>query len=227
MKEIKRLTRCEKGHFYDAGKYDYCPHCRNTRELSVTEYGTQTGRADDGDSLTMPLHPTGEPLRSESGTPVSEFSMPKRETAAASSFPSMPRQDDPSTMTVHFYQKALGSEPVVGWLVCVEGVHFGQDFRIKSGRNFIGRSGNMDVCLSGDMAVSRDRHAILTYDPKGNTFFAQPGDTLSALSYLNDKPLLEATAIKCGDMLTVGETNLRFVPFCDGEFTWEKKEDRT
>jgi hypothetical protein len=139
--------------------------------------------------------------------------------AMESSAPSA-RQDD--SMTVHFYQKTLGTEPVVGWLVCVEGVHCGQDFRIKSGRNFVGRSGAMDVCLSGDMGVSRDRHMIVTYDPKSASFFAQPGEASSALCYLNDKPLLEATELKTGDKLTVGESDLIFVPFCGSIYTWKK-----
>ncbi|MBQ7542919.1 MAG: hypothetical protein IJT44_11580 [Clostridia bacterium] len=127
-------------------------------------------------------------------------------------------QDD--SMTIQYYQKTLGTEPVVGWLVCVKGVHRGEDFRIKAGRNFLGRGGSMDICLSGDTAVSREKHLIVTYDPKHNMFFAQPGDT-SILSYLNDKPLLEVTTLNAGDKLSAGESDLIFVPFCGELYTWE------
>ena len=201
MKEIKRLTRCEKGHFYDAGKYDVCPHCEHTREIPVTKLETEwTQQRSDPDSV----HPMFAPEADKA--PVIESRGTWEQSAAPSVFSSEPahssaRQDD--SLTVHIYQKTLGTEPVVGWLVCVEGVHCGQDFRIKSGRNFVGRSGTMDVCLSGDMGVSRDRHLIVTYDPKSTLFFAQPGESSSALSYLNDKPLLEATELKSGDKLTV------------------------
>ena len=210
MKEIKRLARCEKGHFYDAGKYSVCPHCENTKEISVTQLESNWTMQQQDPRMQSNTPPAArenvqakQPVQQEQRTPAAE---PSR------------AQDD--NLTVQFYQKTLGTEPVVGWLVCVNGVHFGQDFRIKSGRNFVGRSGAMDICLSGDTAVSRDRHMIVTYDPRGNTFFAQPGDTSSALSYLNDKPLLEATALKTGDKLTVGETDLMFVAFCGKTFTW-------
>ncbi len=215
MKEIKRLTRCERGHFYDAAKYDVCPHCENTMEISVTQFDPNPDPATE--ELSKKEMPAAVGSVSEERVGGAQTPTAGKDVFMA---PSRYAQDD--SMTVHFYQKTLGTEPVVGWLVCINGVHFGQDFRIKSGRNFVGRSGAMDVCLSGDTAVSRDRHLIVTYDPKGNTFFAQPGDTSSALSYLNDKPLLEATALKTGDKLTVGESDLMFVAFCGETFTWEK-----
>lgn len=203
MKEIKRLTRCEKGHFYDAGKYDVCPHCENTMEIAVTRYEQDRSTSIFIDDAVAPEK------------------TPRREQPPAQDYFVGSIDSEPDSSTIHFYQKTLGTEPVVGWLVCVSGVHCGQDFRIKSGRNFVGRSGAMDVCLSGDMGVSRDRHLIVTYDPKGTLFFVQPGDTSSALSYLNDKPLLEATELHQGDRLTVGESELMFVPFCGSIFTWK------
>ncbi len=123
--------------------------------------------------------------------------------------------------TVHYFQKSIGTEPVVGWLVCVKGVHFGEDFKIKSGRNFIGRSGAMNISLSGDKAVSRDKHAILTYDPKSNSFMIQPGDS-SELCYLNDEPVLIPAKLKANDRISLGESELMFVPFCSDVFTWER-----
>ena len=216
MKEIKRLTRCERGHFYDAGKFDVCPHCKNTMKIEPTEIG--------GDQQ-MP-----EPRNTKPVFAPARVEYPSREdvqNAVTRNTPSQGFAGDNSTirpqedsMTVQFYQKTLGSEPVVGWLVCISGVHRGQDFRIKANRNFVGRSGSMDICLSGDIAVSRDRHMIVTYDPKTDSFFAQPGDSSSVLSYLNDKPLLEATVLKAGDKLTLGETDLMFVPFCGKLFKW-------
>ena len=152
------------------------------------------------DDPDMPVtHPAKQPAASFIGGPVRT-------------------QDD--SMTIQYYQKTLGTEPVVGWLVCVKGVHRGEDFRIKAGRNFLGRSGSMGICLSGDTAISREKHLIVTYDPKTNKFFAQPGDT-SILSYLNDMPLLEVTTLKAGDKLSAGESDLIFVPFCGELYTWE------
>ena len=33
--EIMKLMRCERGHFYDAEKYDICPHCTDVKEVKV------------------------------------------------------------------------------------------------------------------------------------------------------------------------------------------------
>ncbi len=219
MKEIKRLTRCEKGHFYDAGKYDVCPHCLQTREITPTELDPEWLKQRNmqiSDAAAAATDPDDAQPAVPRGT-IEQIGN------AGDSYPNAfepVRQDD--NRTVHFYQKTLGTEPVVGWLVCIEGVHCGQDFRIKSGRNFVGRSGNMDIRLSGDAGVSRDRHMIITYDPRSASFFAQPGESSSALSYLNDRPLLEATELKTGDKLTVGDSDLIFVSFCGNIYTWDK-----
>lgn len=197
MKEIKRLTRCKNGHFFDGGKYNECPHCNNQNEPDVTKM----------DSKIL------ESIKEEEKdyTDIFSYSSPEKKSEAVES----------ENMTVHYYQRALGTEPVVGWVVCVEGVHFGEDFKIKSGRNFIGRSGTMDISLSGDKAVSRERHAILTYDPKGNVFMIQPGDS-SELCYLNGQLVLIPTQLKANDRILLGESELMFVPFCSESFTWEK-----
>lgn len=220
MKEIKRLSRCEKGHFYDAGKFDSCPHCRNTSEISVTRCEPAWREPEDVYSSSMMAFVSGTAGNEDySEETRQDFRGRQLSAADRAALENIAPDED---RTVQYYQKTLGTEPVVGWMVCVGGVHCGQDFRIKSGRNFVGRSGAMDVCLSGDMAVSRDRHLVVTYDPKSDAFFAQPGDTSSALSYLNDAPLLEATPLKTGDKLTVGETDLIFVAFCGTVYSWKK-----
>ena len=130
----------------------------------------------------------------------------------------IPSDDDDKTVSL--YHKAMGSEPVVGWLVCVEGNHFGEDFRLKTGRNFIGRSPQMDVVISGDRTVSRDKHAAIIYDPKKQIFLIQPGES-KELCYLNDALLLAPQEMKIYDLLTVGETQLMFFPCCTSEFNWD------
>ncbi len=206
MKEIKKLSRCPRGHFYDGSKFESCPHCSNTQTPNVTVMGGVEN--DDEITLVEPIPEQAQPVVRPSGG--------KTETVYLQGNPTV----EQSSMTVQFYQKALGTQPVVGWLVCVRGVHYGQDFRIKSGRNFIGRGGNMDVCLSADRTVSRDRHAILTYDPLGKSFILQPGES-AALCYLNRKPVLVPTELHSGDRIALGDTDLIFVPFCSESFSWD------
>ena len=169
------LVRCMNGHFYDAERFDDCPHCNQT-----------TIRPEDGeDFITRPISPPEDP--------------------------------------------GLGVEigAVVGWLVCIEGNHFGEDFKLKTGKNFIGRSSAMDVVLSGDASVSRDRHAIVVYEPKSNIFLVQPGDS-KELFYVNDEVVLSAQEIKGYDVLSVGNSKLMFIPCCSDRFNWDavKNEEK-
>ena len=117
-------------------------------------------------------------------------------------------------------QGAIGADPVVGWLVCVRGNHRGEDFKLKTGRNAIGRATGMDIPIIGDSAVSRENHAFVTYDPQAISFTATPGDT-DALSYLNGDPLRAATVLKANDTLTLGATKLMFFPCCSDAFNWD------
>ena len=49
-------------------------------------------------------------------------------------------QDDYSQnlLAKKFYEKIIGVQPVVGWLVCTQGEYFGESFKLVSGKNFIG-----------------------------------------------------------------------------------------
>jgi len=192
------LTRCEKGHFYDADRFDVCPHCNDVGG----------GAYDATVSMPMSTIPS-EVLQTE---PLSATVL---QTAA------VPEKTESGQETVGYFQGSIGLEPVVGWLVCIEGEHFGEDFRLKVGRNFIGRAATMDVVLSGDKSVSREKHAVVLYEPKNNIFIVQPGEARE-LSYLNDAVVLNSVEIKAYDVLQVGESKLMFVPFCTaGKFNWD------
>lgn len=192
------LTRCENGHFFDAERYDTCPHCNQTGVSTVRE------GEDGAKEYTLPLNPVQDEKPSGLDALISDA----KETG-----------EDDAQATVGYFG-AIGSEPVVGWLVCIAGNHFGEDFKLKSGRNFIGRSTVMNVALTGDASVSRDKHAIILYEPKGNMFIAQPGDA-KELFYLNEKVVLTATEIAGYDVLSLGETKLMFIPCCSDKFNWD------
>ncbi|MCC8104043.1 MAG: FHA domain-containing protein [Clostridiales bacterium] len=112
-------------------------------------------------------------------------------------------------------------QPIVGWLVCVEGNNYGKAFNLYCGKNFIGRSSEMDISLD-DKTVSRIKHAIIIYEPKERQYFAQPGDS-HELFYRNETVVLSSTELCDRDALTIGKTKLIFVPFCDQRFGWENE----
>jgi hypothetical protein len=117
----------------------------------------------------------------------------------------------------------LPEGPVVGWLVVVEGPGRGRSVTLGYGMNPIGRDPGNRVCLSfGDQLISRQKHATITYDPRGKKFFIQHGES-SNLTYLGNQPVLVPAELKGGELIRLGsETVLKFVPLCGEDFDWEE-----
>lgn len=80
----------------------------------------------------------------------------------------------------------------------------------------------MDVCVAGDETVSRDRHAMVIFDPKKQTFWAVPGDA-AGLVYLNGDIVHSPTELKRDDVLEVGQTKLVLIPFCGDKYAWQRE----
>ncbi len=111
------------------------------------------------------------------------------------------------------------STPCVGWLIAIGGAHIGTDFRLKVGKNFIGRNASMDIALTEDKSVSREKHAIVVYEPKQHLYLVQPGEA-SSLVYRNNQVVLSPVELEAYDMITVGDVNLLFMPLCGARFNW-------
>jgi pSer/pThr/pTyr-binding forkhead associated (FHA) protein len=78
----------------------------------------------------------------------------------------------------------------------------------------------MDVSITDDDTVSRDRHSIVVYEPKMHQFLIQVGES-KELSYLNGQAVLTPQELKPRDVITVGATKLMFFSCCDENFNWE------
>lgn len=117
------------------------------------------------------------------------------------------------------------TSPCTGWLVSLGGAHTGIDFRLKAGKNFVGRSADMDVALVGDKSVSRNKHAIVVYEPKQHLYLIQPGES-SELVYLNDAVVLSPMQLTAYDIITVGEVQLLFIPLCGEKFSWSELSEK-
>lgn len=112
------------------------------------------------------------------------------------------------------------TDPVVGWLVCIQGRHIGESFNILSARNSIGRNDTNRIVLSKDNGVSREKHAWIVYEPKQKVFYLQPGES-SGLTYLNDENIMVSKVLAPRDKIEVGESAFIFVPLCGDNFSWE------
>ena len=202
------LIKCENGHFYDAERFPSCPHCSGGNSVAYQP--------------TMPAETVDF-----GATVIEETTIPEPQPPAKEEKKPIPEVTADTQKTVGYFEDAIGAEPVGGWLVCIEGKHFGEDFRLVAGRNFIGRSSSMAVNLSGDASISRDKHAVIVYEPKSNAYMIQPG-TSKELCYLNDQVVLEAKQIFVNDIITLGSTKLMFVPCCSDKFNWsdtQKQEE--
>ena len=126
------------------------------------------------------------------------------------------------SVTVRSEYKEKSSRLIAGWLVCLDGVNKGKCHSVYEGRNFAGRSREMDIYLSDDQSISRQRHFSIVYEPHKSEFLLVPEN---GEVYINDKPLQRVTAIEENDIIAVGESRFVFVPYCTKERNWNEKNN--
>ena len=113
-------------------------------------------------------------------------------------------------------------EPVCGWIVCIEGPRQGKDYKVKNGKNFIGRADDMDIQILGDEHISRRKHGIIVFDKKKMETVLLPGDA-NGIVYLNDDAVYVPTVLSPYDVIELGHSKFIFIPFCGEHFMWEFK----
>ena len=134
------------------------------------------------------------------------------------------RQEDEERRQERIAEDRGMDDPVVGWLVVVEGPGKGRAVQLGYGSNSLGRGATDRVKLDfGDDQISRNGHAVVTYDPRGRKFYVQHGGGTN-LTYLGDQPVLSPTELSVLSHIGIGNTILRFVPLCGAEFDWQDTE---
>lgn len=112
-----------------------------------------------------------------------------------------------------------------GWLVVTDGPGKGASFALSQGVSQIGRGTDQTISLDyGDMAISRQNHAAIAYDPATHAFHVGHGGK-SNLVRLNGRPLLSTEPAADGDEIQIGETTLVLKVLCTPEFNWSSYED--
>ena len=114
-------------------------------------------------------------------------------------------------------------DPVTGWLVCIEGAQYGKDYKIRVGKNFIGRADNMHIQILGDNTISRINHAAIIYDRKNRASYLLPGDS-SGLAYHNGEAVYTPVELNTFSLVEIGQSKFLFIPLCGEHFEWETGE---
>lgn len=202
--EIKSdMTWCPNGHCYNAALHDSCPICAGAGAFPSTQPPGEVSGLSGGEAgfpSTQPLGPAGGSsvtIPVEGGGGVSPFERP----------------------TIIGGEMGGVTEPVVGWLVCVDGPMRGNDYRIHAGYNYIGRETG-DIRIRGDQQISRQNHAMIAYDSSDRIFYVGPSAGRNLIK-VNGKTVLNAVEIHDHDILSIGTTKLIFVPLCGESFAWE------
>lgn len=209
------LIKCKNGHSYDPAITPECPACAQLEGTLPLE---------DSGPLYVGTEPIGKtvPLRRDT-VPVNRQPVHWAETEDYRSANAASDNYAP-TMAVNYDKGGVygkNSQPVTGWLVCIDGPEKGQDYRLHEEYNYIGRSAGMDVCIPGDPTISRENHAIIAYDTQEKMFFFAPSSGGSIVRH-NGKAVLNSVNLKYGDRIQIGKCTFLFVPLCGENFQWDE-----
>lgn len=221
------LKKCAKGHYYDASIHAECPRCKaengpQSHTMPFRDMPDTPGWNMGDSEKTLPLDPnilaggTLGPAGESETRPLNSDTLP------LSQFPMKPGKEEVRTIPVVQYE--LKMDPVVGWLVAVSGPEKGRDYRIHSDNNYIGREDSMDICLRGDEAISRERHASVSYDTRERLFYFAPGSGRSIVR-VNGKAVLTMIELMAYDEIEIGRTKLVFIPLCGERFEWNNDNE--
>jgi hypothetical protein len=142
--------------------------------------------------------------------------------------PVEPQEDDaPRTVLMRGKQKiergAFERDPVVGFLVVVGGPGLGCYRPIFEGNNTLGRSSDNRIALDfGDDAISNEAQAYLRYDSADRSFLFVPNLAKTNVVSVNDKRPAGPVPLQAMDVITLGRTQVAFLPFCGSDFDWSE-----
>jgi hypothetical protein len=213
------MVQCSNGHFYDEDQ-GICPHCSSENEPAKT-VGFH-GNATDLKRTNWQSPPVNQsnrleekpfPLPNKYGVVTTGPLNNSNQTQLPSSNPIEGTKDIHSNhKTIGMYNTNDGFDPVVGWLVCLEGIDRGKDFSLYSDKNSIGRLQHNDIHISGDPTISRENHATIVFDTRKKQFRILAGEG-RGIAYVN--------ILKANDIIEIGETKLLFIPLCGEDFNWD------
>ena len=119
------LKKCDQGHFYDQDKEPVCPQCKSAAQREVQNAPVPNLTKDAAyaaSDVTQRLKPESAQENTQKVEPsenTMKVDVPNGDLRA--------QVDDVRTVGI-ITNKPKSKAPVAGWLVCVEGKHYGEDF---------------------------------------------------------------------------------------------------
>jgi hypothetical protein len=175
-----------------------------------------------------PKNVTREPRHFEADEPTTQFKRGAPLAAAKTGLD--PSAEASRTQVVRGRPKVLRntfhSDPVVGWLVVIGGPGLGAFRPIFEGNNPIGRGKDQRIPIDfGDATISSEEQGYIRYDSMDRSFLFVPNLSKTNIVAINDKKPTGAVKLELMDVITMGRTQLAFVPFCSDEFDWSELSD--
>ena len=120
-------------------------------------------------------------------------------------------------------RSAFERDPAVGFLIIVGGPGLGSFRPIYEGNNTVGRSPENRIPLDfGDDAISNEAQAYVRYDSNDRSFLFVPNLAKTNVVSVNDKRPTGPVPLQPMDVITIGRTQVAFLPFCGADFDWSE-----
>ena len=135
--------------------------------------------------------------------------------------------DAPRTQLIRGKHKVVRSnfhqDPVVAWLVVIGGPGLGAYRPVFEGNNTVGRTSSQRIPIDfGDETISAEEQAYIRYDSADRKYLFVPNLAKTNVVQINDSKPTAAVELAAMDVITMGHTQLVFVPFCGEEFDWSE-----
>ncbi len=114
----------------------------------------------------------------------------------------------------------VSDNPITAWLVITKGSGKGIALSVGEYENTVGRGVESRVQINyGDLTISNARAFTIYYDPSSRSFNLLNGSSQNPI-HVNGDLLGDPVFLNRGDLIEVGQTAFRFIPFCDSSFDW-------
>lgn len=244
-----KIVRCTRGHYFDGAQHSTCPYCSKEKEREKerrtvllsdlfhhnhSDDGKKNEAADIVEKTVYLVQEQPEQMEEYAKT-VPLYSVPKSalgETVLI--HPETSSGAAPAGGSVQHYAATVplnritaqndareheSTVPVAALLICISGAGRGKEYHVRSQMNYIGRAETMDICITDDDSVSADRAAVIAYDHQKRVFSFGVGTSHNIIR-VNGNMIVSTERLKPYDRLTIGRTELLFVPICGEWFDW-------